>query len=84
MRSTNPWKLSTLALTLALGVVAGGSLVKPAAAEKEHEHERGHGHMRAALGQLKAAKGSLEEAAHDFGGHRAKALEATKKAIQEV
>jgi len=40
--------------------------------------------MRAALEQLKAAKGSLEEAAHDFGGHRAKALEETKKAIGEV
>lgn len=84
MRTTNPWKLSTIALTLALGVVAGGSFVKPAAAEKEHEHEHGHGHMRAALEQLKAAKGSLEAAAHDFGGHRAKALDLTKKAITEV
>jgi len=84
MRTPNPWKLSTLALTIALGVVAGGSFVEPAAAEKEHEHEHGHSHMRAALEQLKAARGSLEAAAHDFGGHRVKALEDTKKAITEV
>lgn len=86
MRTINPWKFSTLALTVLLGVVAGGSFVKPAAAEKEHEHEHehGHSHMRAALEQLRAAKGSLEAAAHDFGGHRAKALEDTKKAITEV
>lgn len=87
MKTMNPWKLSTIALTVALGVVAGGSFVNPASGkedEHEHEHGHGHGHMKAALEQLKSAKKSLEEAAHDFGGHRAKALDLTKKAIGEV
>jgi hypothetical protein len=89
MRTMNPWKVSTIALTLALGLVAGGSFVSPASGHekgREHEHERGrgHGHIRAALEQLRSAKKSLEQAAHEFGGHRAKALELTKKAIDEV
>jgi hypothetical protein len=85
MRTTNPWKVSTLALTVALGIVAGGSFVTPASGhEDEREHGHGHGHMRAALEQLRSAKKSLEDAAHDFGGHRAKALELTKKAIAET
>lgn len=85
MRTINPWKASTIALTLALGLVASGSFVTPASGhENGHEHEHGHGHMRAALEQLRSAKKSLEQGAHEFGGHRAKALELTKKAIDEV
>ncbi len=87
MRTTNPWKVSTIALTLALGLVAGGSFVSPASGHEnghEHEHGHGHGHMRAALEQLRSAKKSLEQAAREFGGHRAKALDLTKKAIDEV
>jgi hypothetical protein len=88
MKTINPWKVSTIALTLALGLVAGGSFVSPALGHEgghEHEHEHaGHGHMKAALEQLRSAKKSLEQAAHEFGGHRAKALELTKKAIDEV
>jgi hypothetical protein len=85
----NPWKLSTMALTLALGVVVGGSYVTPAAGHdkdrnRDGEHEHGRGHIRAALEQLRSAKKSLENAGRDFGGHRAKALELTKKAIDEV
>jgi len=91
MRTTNPWKLSTVALTLALGVVVGGSYVTPAAGhDKDREHGDGHGHghgpghIGAALEQLRSAKKSLENAGREFGGHRAKALELTKKAIGEV
>ena len=85
MRTMNPWKLSTVALTLALGVVVGGSFVTPATAhDKDREHEHHGRHMKAALEQLRSAKKSLENTAHQFGGHRAKALELTKKAITEV
>ena len=84
MRTMNPWKLSTIALTLALGVVVGGSYVSPATAHDNEQEHHGHGHMRAALEQLRSARKSLESAAHEFGGHRAKALELTKKAMAEV
>lgn len=73
----NIWKASTLALTLAIGVAASGSLVSAAPADDQP-------HMQAALDHLKAAKTALEAAAHDHGGHRKKALEATQVAIKEV
>ena len=40
--------------------------------------------MRHAHHALENAKRDLEKAAHDFGGHRAKALELTKQAIKEI
>jgi len=48
---------------------------------KKHEQ---HPEMRHALHALENAKHDLEKAAHDFQGHRAKALELTNQAIEEV
>ena len=61
-----------LALTL-LGAFITPSLV----AEKQP-------HMSAALDRLQGAKAELEAAEHDKGGHRAKALQLTQEAIEEV
>ncbi|HVW30684.1 MAG TPA: hypothetical protein VHC69_35250 [Polyangiaceae bacterium] len=74
----NVWKASTLALTLALGLVASGSLVRAAPTDDDQPH------MQAALDHLKAAKTALEAAAHDHGGHRKKALDLTQAALKEV
>jgi L-lactate utilization protein LutB len=41
-------------------------------------------HMVAALGEMKEARNELREAAHDFGGHRAKALESLDYAIEQM
>jgi len=41
-------------------------------------------HMRAALDHLRAARGSLERADTDKGGHRVKAIELVDRAIGEV
>jgi len=73
----NIWKVSTLALTLALGVVATGSFVRAAPADDQP-------YMQSALEHLKGAKTALEAAAHDHGGHRKKAIDATSLAIKEV
>ena len=73
----SPWKISTYALTLALGIAAGASLVPSAHADEQPR-------MHSALEHLKAAKGALEAATHDKGGHRTKALQATVVAIKEV
>jgi hypothetical protein len=74
----NPWKLTTLALTVTLGVVVGTPrLMNTASADAQPK-------MKAALILLKDAKTQLEEAAHDKGGHRAAALKAVKVAIEEV
>ncbi len=41
-------------------------------------------HMRAALGHLRAARRSLDEATADKGGHRVKAIQLVDAAIQQV
>src|SRR5215469_6837665 len=40
--------------------------------------------IRAAMDALKLARDDMQNAAHDFGGHRAKALEATDGAIEQL
>jgi hypothetical protein len=42
-----------------------------------------HPEIRAAMHHLEEAKSALEKAAHDFGGHRAKALEHVNQALAE-
>jgi hypothetical protein len=41
-------------------------------------------HMQAALDALHDARGQLEQASHDKGGHRARAVEYINRAIDEV
>lgn len=43
-----------------------------------------HPKMEAALQALGSAKADLESAAHDFNGHRKKALELVKQASEEI
>lgn len=73
----NPWKVSTIVLTGALVLAVGNNLVPSAHAEKQP-------HMTAALGQLKAAKASLQSATADKGGHRVKAIALVNSAIDET
>jgi hypothetical protein len=44
----------------------------------------GQPNMESALNALMSARGSLERAAHNKGGHRVRALELTNAAINEV
>ncbi|MFO0548018.1 MAG: hypothetical protein U0271_06500 [Polyangiaceae bacterium] len=73
---TNLWKLSTLLLAGALAYDLAGS-ERTAQAEPQP-------HMKDALASLRSAKKDLEAASADKGGHRVKALELTKSAIDEV
>jgi hypothetical protein len=43
-----------------------------------------HPQIREALAALRRAKEHMEHAAHDFGGHRVEAIEATNRAIQQL
>jgi hypothetical protein len=43
-----------------------------------------HPEIREALGALRRAKDHMEHAAHDFGGHRVEAIEATNQAIKQL
>lgn len=70
----NPWKLTSFALAAAL---AAGTLVPAVTADPQPK-------MRAALDSLRSAERALEQASHDKGGHRVKAIQLTKQAIAEV
>ena len=70
----NPWKLTCFALAAAF---AAATVVPNVLAEPQPK-------MREALDSLRAAERALEQATHDKGGHRAKALQLTKQAIDEV
>jgi hypothetical protein len=43
-----------------------------------------HPHIDEALEAMRSARGHLEKAEHDFGGHRAKAIEHLNQAIHEA
>lgn len=58
---------------------ASAQPASPAAAPAEK-----HPEIREALGALRRAKEHMEHAAHDFGGHRVEAIEATNRAIEQL
>jgi hypothetical protein len=64
------------ALAAAALVLAGGTLALPPRLP--------HPGMRAALHELREARGELRASAHDFGGHRAAALRAVDDAIGSI
>ena len=66
----NPWKLTSIALATMLAFNTAGADVQPK--------------MRTALGELKSALSSLQAATSDKGGHRAKAIDLTRSAIEQV
>jgi hypothetical protein len=43
-----------------------------------------HPRIRAAIRELQAAKVELQKAPHDFGGHRAEAVQAVDRAIEQL
>jgi hypothetical protein len=43
-----------------------------------------HPEIREAIGALRRAKEHMEHAAHDFGGHRVEAIQATDAAIRQL
>ncbi len=73
----NPWKLSTIALTLALGAVVAGGGVRPASADEQPL-------MEAAKSSLELAIEKLEKGNTDHGGYRVKALKDAKSALANV
>ncbi len=73
----NFWKTSTLVTTAALASVLAFNSIAPAHADAQPK-------MHAALTALESAKASLEAANPDKGGHRVKALQATREAIEET
>ncbi|MGH9404197.1 MAG: hypothetical protein ACRD2P_19095 [Terriglobia bacterium] len=91
MKSKTVTCLALLAFAIAMAfpvraaLRAGGMLhpapaPQPAAAAMPAEH---HPEIRAALDALQNARNHLGHGAHDFGGHRAAALNLTNQAIEQ-
>jgi hypothetical protein len=70
-------KTRIMSLAVMLTLLLTLSPVSPAQGER-------HPEIRAAIHALENAKRHLEEAAHDFGGHKADALRATDEAIHQL
>jgi hypothetical protein len=60
---------------------AAGGAAAPATTQKKDDE---HPHMDAAKKALENAKAQLEQAAHDYNGHRVKALDLVNQAIKEI
>lgn len=73
----NYWKLSTFALASALAATVGTGALSSAHADPQPR-------MHDALGHLQEAEKGLQNAANDKGGHRVKALAATREAIEQT
>lgn len=69
-----------------LSVIVGAATAVGAYAQSASTAARGEDHpkMQAALEDLQKAQTQLQSAAHDFDGHRYRAIELTKEAIDQV
>ena len=77
------------AVTLILGLMSVTPAMMTAAPpqggkQEKHEGKERHPAIRAAIQALEKAKYDLNHADHDFGGHRAEALEAVDNAIKQL
>jgi len=72
-------------MPLFVGVALATSAVAATALAENAKQERSqHPHISKAISELQEAVQELEQAPHDFGGHRAAAVEASKNAIQQL
>jgi hypothetical protein len=79
--------LATLALVAALAApvsVPAAPAPKPQPAPAPATAPEPHPEIREALASLRRARMHMQEAAHDFGGHRVEALKATDEAIRQL
>ncbi len=68
---------------LAVPAAAQQSAPQPVVFARRMRAEK-HPELRKALRRLEAAQDALQHAAHDFDGHREKALDLTQQAIAQV
>ncbi len=73
----NPWKLTSFALASMLAASISTGALSSADADVQPK-------MRSALTSLRSALASLNAANTDKGGHRVKAIDLTKSAIEQV
>jgi hypothetical protein len=72
-----------LSLGLSVSLVLLASMLAPAYSQKKPPRE-GHPLIRRAVNALQGAKADLQDAKHDYCGHRVEALEATNNALGQL
>jgi hypothetical protein len=77
-------RLQGFARLAAVAVIAGGVGAGTMYLTTGEAGAENQPHMRAALGSLQSARGQLQAATADKGGHRAKAIDLVNAAIAEV
>ncbi len=73
--------LVSLVVALALGLCM---LPASARAETTAEERAAHPRIAQAIDDLEAAISYMQNAPHDFGGHKAAAINASKQAVQQL
>jgi hypothetical protein len=68
-------------VALALGGFAPSNLIGQTNNTQKNER---HPHIRAAIRELREAKNELENAAHDFGGHRVQAIKDIDQTVKQL
>lgn len=78
--------LTAISCGLLLGsyVWAQDAAPEPTHATVAHKGHERHPELRKAAFKLRAAKADLEKAAHDYAGHRVKAIAAIDQALAEI
>ncbi len=62
---------------------AAAPVAVPVAVKPAHHHDR-YPEIHKAMRKLRGAKSDLDKAAHDYAGHKAKAIEAINQALEEL
>ena len=72
-------------MSLLLGALPLAAAMSSAArADTMREEAQEHPRIARAIHELEDAIHYLEEAPHDFGGHKAEAIEASRRAVQQL
>jgi len=72
-------------MSLLLGALPlAAAMSGPARADTMREEAQEHPRIARAIHELEDAIHYLEEAPHDFGGHKAEAIEASRRAVQQL
>jgi len=72
------------ALTFPAAAPAAPPAPKPVPGHPAAAAPEPHAEIRAAIASLRRARQHMQDAAHDFGGHRVEALKATDEAIRQL
>ena len=65
-------------------ILAGATIAGITSVASIAEAQERHPEIRRAIAALERAKDYMQHAAHDFGGHRAEALEDCERAIRQL